>query len=204
MMKKINNFFKQVDWEKVILNVLLTAVIPIIAFTSPVTSPAFSWGDWGNGIAEKLQQGVLFSTIISIASNIVLSFRVRFRSLFSKKNQDNIEQGMKLLPFYSNLLIIIISFILMLLSAFYYGQIGGNSQLNNVGITIEILLFIVIQVLYGYSEGSMKEDNNSNLKELQQKAEEQKNVSEEKDFEDLESDDNEDLKMLRKRKEENK
>lgn len=197
--KNIEAFFKQIDWEKVILNITLTAIIPIILFTIPIVYSTTNQKDWGVGIVEKLQQGILFSTIISIASNIVLSYRVRFRGLFSKKNQDNLEQGIKLLPFYSNLLIIIFSFVLMLLSAFYYGQISGNSPLNNIGIILEIILFILIQLLYGYSEGSMREDDGSNIKELQQKADERRNKMEKNDFIVLEKD-NEDFNLLRKRR----
>ncbi len=199
MIKKLKSFFKKIDWEKVLLNVFLTAIIPIILFTIPIVSLNTNQKDWGVSIVEKLQQGILFSTIISIASNIVLSYRVRFRGLFSKKNQDNIEQRIKLLPFYSNLLIIIFSFVLMLLSAFYYGQISGNSPLNNIGIFFEILLFILIQLLYGYSEGSMREDDGSNIKELQQKADEERNKMEKKDSKELEIN-NEDFSLLRERR----
>lgn len=199
MIKKLKSFFLKFDWEKVLLNVFLTAIIPIILFTIPIVYSTTNQKDWGVGIVEKLQQGILFSTIISIASNIVLSYRVRFRGLFSKKNQDNLEQRIKLLPFYSNLLIIIFSFVLMLLSAFYYGQISGNSPLNNIGIFLEILLFILIQLLYGYSEGSMREDDGSNIKELQQKAFEERNKMEKNDSIELEID-NEDFNLLRERR----
>ena len=213
MIKKLKSFFKKFDWEKVLLNVFLTAIIPIILFTIPVTSPTSEWSNWGSSIVEKLQQGILFSTIISIASNIVLSYRTRFRGLFSKTSQDNIEHGIQLLPFYSNLSIIISSFVLMLLSAFYYGQIRSNSLLNCFGLVIEVVLFILIQLLYGYSEGSMREDDGTNIAELVQKAEEQRNAfeelvqkteeqrnaSEKKDFRDLKID-NKDFDLLRERR----
>lgn len=193
-MYKIKKFFKNIDWEKVLLNVLLTAVIPIILFTIPVTSPTFKFCDWGSSIVEKLQQGILFSTTISIASNIVLSYRVRFRGLFSKKSQDNINHGMQLLPFYSNLLIIIFSFVLMLLSAFYYGQIRSNSLLNCFGLVIEVVLFILIQLLYGYSEGLMRENDGSEIKELQENFDKNKSASEEQDVQFLMND--KDMKLL--------
>ena len=121
---------------------------------------------------------------------------------FQKNLKNNIEHGIQLLTFYSNLSIIISSFVLMLLSAFYYGQIRSNSLLNCFGLVIEVVLFILIQLLYGYSEGSMREDDGSNIEELVQKAEEQRNASEKKDFRDLEIDN--DFDLLRERREENR
>lgn len=64
---------------------------------------------------------------------------------------------------------------------------------------MEILLFILIQLLYGYSEGSMREDDGSNIKELQQKADEERNKMEENDSIELEID-NEDFNLLRERR----
>lgn len=86
----------------------------------------------------------------------------------------------------------------MLLSAFYYGQIRSNSLLNCFGLVIEVVLFILIQLLYGYSEGTMREDDGSNFEELVQKAEEQRNASEQKDFRDLEIDNDFDLLLERR------
>lgn len=50
--KKIEAFLKKIDWEKVILNITLTAIIPILLFTAPVTTEKFCWDNWG-GIFMK-------------------------------------------------------------------------------------------------------------------------------------------------------
>lgn len=199
--KKIEAILKKIDWEKVILNITLTAIIPILLFTAPVTTEKFCWDNWGGNIYEKLQQGVLFSTVISIASTIVLSYRLKFKGLFSRKSQDDdIEQQIKLLPFYSNLLIIIFSFMLMLLSAYYYGQIKNDAKLNGGGIILEIFLFLGIQLFYGYSEGVMSDGDSTNIKTAEQEAEKRKQRDEEKDLKDLEKY-NEDFEVLRMREE---
>lgn len=166
----ILDFFKQIQifsYSKVFLNVTLTFILPIIMFSIPIMSGSNDL--FLENVKNKIQSGILFSTSISILSTIISSY-VDNATVSKKNKTDNNTKTMKDMK--NVLPIILLAFLLTVLGAYYYGQKNDKSSLNSIGISIQIFLYVLVQIVYGVADSKIKNspffdifDEKKNLKQ---------------------------------------
>lgn len=168
------NIFENFSYGKVFLNVVLTFLLPIVFFSIPVTEidPKITFKDT---FVSKVSSGMLFGTSISILSTIISTYvdnAAIFKSVKSSNNDENILKKIENLT--SVLPIILISFILTYLGAYFYGQLNGE-KLNGVGIVVQFILYILVQIIYGITDGKIKKnqkdvsmEDSNNVKKAQE------------------------------------
>nr|WP_319219068.1 hypothetical protein [uncultured Trichococcus sp.] len=142
-LKKIQTF----SYSKVIINVLLTFIFPIILFSIPILQNDQS--RFTVNFMDKIKSGVLFSTSISILATIISSY-LDGASVQENNEKKQIKDLNHLLP------IILIVFLLTFMGAFYYGKIEEKALLNSIGMKIQICLYIAVQIIYGLADSIIK------------------------------------------------
>lgn len=172
--KQIRSF----SYSKVLINVTLTFLLPVLLFSIPVIENDNS--TFLNNYQNKIQAGVLFSTSISILATIISSYvdqaKANNKNIEdtsnkrnnSKKNSDTL------------LVIILLAFLLTFFGAFTYGKIDGSNNLNKVGTILQYFLYGFVQILYGIADSEMKHYDSLDTETVEKKNEEYSEVVREK------------------------
>lgn len=200
LLRQIENLINIIDnktaYDKVIINFFLTFIIPVLFLNMPISGNLNEFTEnWGNSIADQLQQGLLFSTTMSIAATYISTYISRVNELARKgengkhtgdPHQSNLEakKNFNFIANYSNTLFWALS--ALLLSAILLGvSRTSNSQLNIIIILLQLALYFGILIIYGYSEKIVREKDwitsdqiNCKTRSDQKRAKMEKNVVE--------------------------
>lgn len=144
---KVRKQIQTFSYSKVIINVVLTFIFPIILFSIPILQNDQS--RFMVNFMDKIRSGVLFSTSISILATIISSY-LDGASVKENNEKKQIKDLNHLLP------IILIAFLLTFMGAFYYGKIEEKALLNSIGMKIQIGLYIAVQIIYGLADSIIK------------------------------------------------
>ena len=144
---KVRKQIQTFSYSKVIINVVLTFIFPIILFSIPILQNDQS--RFMVNFRDKIRSGVLFSTSISILATIISSY-LDGASVKENNEKKQIKDLNHLLP------IILIAFLLTFMGAFYYGKIEEKALLNSIGMKIQIGLYIAVQIIYGLADSIIK------------------------------------------------
>ncbi|MHC5550230.1 hypothetical protein [Carnobacterium maltaromaticum] len=162
-------FFRQIQlfsYSKVFINVTLTFIFPVIMFSIPILLN--SNATLSSNIMNKLGSGVLFSTSISISATIISSY-VDNASLSS--SEDKKTKKMKIMT--KVLPLLIYALMCTVLGAYYFGQVTEDLMLNTNGIVIQIVLYIIVQIIYGMMDSKIKNSKSIDISEEQEKYEQE-------------------------------
>ena len=151
----ISNF----SYGKVVLNIVLTFMIPLVLFSIPISENEAN--SFFENFVEKLKTGILFSTSISILATIISSYidNAKVYKTNEEDNKDNlkVKKMDKLMP------TLLIAFLLTILSAYFFGQVNNSETINRWGILLQIIIFVLVQIVYGVS---IYQINNSGVHNL--------------------------------------
>lgn len=147
--EKFKNIQEKFSISKMIINVMLTFFFPIVMFSIPISGEMNFLGFLGS-IKNKLEIGVLFTTSFGITATILTSYFDTALKLGLKETKE--------LYLKSTHRAIIVIFLLSILSAVYYGAIMED-KLNTLGICIQLVLYVLIVIAYGYSDNKITKAN---------------------------------------------
>ncbi|WP_270692363.1 hypothetical protein [Enterococcus malodoratus] len=157
------------SYSKVLLNVTLTFIFPIILFSIPILLDGKS--SFSDNMLAKLNSGVLFSTSISISATIISTYVDNAKTNIHKDQEKlKIKIIDKVLP------LLIYSFLITILGAFFYGQVADGKGLNGYGMTIQICLYILVQIIYGVMDSKIKNSETRDVVQEQENYENQQDT----------------------------
>lgn len=138
--KKFKNILSNnISWKKVTINFIFTFVFPLIVFTFPISDNI----NFLHEAIDRLKNGILFTTSFSIIATLLSTyFENNSKTVDGKLQTKNME------TVNAPILIIII---LVIINAIYYGR-ALNSPLNLLGILVQVILYIAVLMIYGYSD----------------------------------------------------
>lgn len=153
--------FKNYSLLKMLVNFLFSFVLTILIFAIPVTNQD-SWYDFFPKIWDKLAQGTLFGTIISINGTYMITLYGKTKSKLNikdlKSSKFSFEVLNELVKFQC------IPFFLSLLSLYLLTKLQNNTLHWSI-IILEIVLYVISIFFYGYTEKLL---SNEDLEEQQE------------------------------------
>lgn len=153
--------FKNYSLLKMLVNFLFSFVLTILIFAIPVTTQD-SWYDFFPKIWDKLAQGALFGTIISINGTYMITLYGKTKSKLNikdlKSSKFSFEVLNELVKFQC------IPFFLSLLSLYFLTKLQNNTLHCSI-IILEIVLYVISIFFYGYTEKLL---SNEDLEEQQE------------------------------------
>lgn len=153
--------FENYSLLKMLVNFLFSFVLTILIFAIPVTNQD-SWCDFFPKIWDKLAQGTLFGTIISINGTYMITLYGKTKSKLNikdlKSSKFSFEVLNELVKFQC------IPFFLSLLSLYFITKLQNNTLHWSITI-LEIVLYVISIIFYGYTEKLL---SNEDLEEQQE------------------------------------
>ena len=118
-------FLKEdVRWYRVWIHLILAFILPVVVFSLSITSQSGSF--WSN-FFNKLSQGVLFSTTVSLAATLMTDFIETMKPIQAGKET---------------------TIVILMISSFLFTQ-AGKASINFFGLVLQFALYGACLLLYG-------------------------------------------------------
>ena len=145
-LEALYRFLKEdVRWYRVWIHLILAFILPVVVFSLSITHESGSF--WSN-LFEKLSQGVLFSTTVSLAATLMTDF---VETIKPEKNPSE-KKGPAFTITIDQAKIggLMITIIILMISSFLFAQ-AGRASVNFFGLILQFALYGVCLLLYGAS-----------------------------------------------------
>ena len=128
-------FLKEdVRWYRVWIHLILAFFLPVVVFSLSITSQSGSF--WSN-FFDKLSQGVLFSTTISLAATLMTDFIEEKETGVYTITIDQAKIGG-----------LMVTIVILMISSFLFTQ-AGKASINFFGLVLQFALYGACLLLYG-------------------------------------------------------
>ena len=141
-------FLKEdVRWYRVWIHLILAFILPVIVFSLSITSQSGSF--WSN-FFDKLSQGVLFSTTISLAATLMTDFIETMKPIQAEKeSNEKKETGVYTITIdQAKIGGLMVTIVILMISSFLFTQ-AGKASINFFGLVLQFALYGACLLLYG-------------------------------------------------------
>ena len=141
-------FLKEdVRWYRVWIHLILAFILPVVVFSLSITSQSGSF--WSN-FFDKLSQGVLFSTTVSLAATLMTDFIETMKPIQAEKeSNEKKETGVYTITIdQAKIGGLMVTIVILMISSFLFTQ-AGKASINFFGLVLQFALYGACLLLYG-------------------------------------------------------
>ena len=137
----------EVRWYRVWIHLILAFILPVVVFSLSITSQSGSF--WSN-FFDKLSQGVLFSTTVSLAATLMTDFIETMKPIQAgKESNEEKETGVYTITIdQAKIGGLMVTIVILMISSFLFTQ-AGKASINFFGLVLQFALYGACLLLYG-------------------------------------------------------
>ena len=141
-------FLKEdVRWYRVWIHLILAFILPVVVFSLSITSQS---GSFCSNFFNKLSQGVLFSTTVSLAATLMTDFIETMKPIQAgKETNEEKETGVYTITIdQAKIGGLMVTIVILMISSFLFTQ-AGKASINFFGLVLQFALYGACLLLYG-------------------------------------------------------